>query len=100
MLDIDGNELLHEYQDLGESKKLIRRPEETGRSGVEVLVPDGGSQTEALEQIRDVIDEHYGNNLDRLCDDDERVVINRLVLQSDDLPHIEYRIVDEDVVDK
>lgn len=95
MRDKDGNRILHEYQDLGELKKVIRQPKETGASGVEMLVPDDGRQIEALEQVSDAIHDHYGNSLDRLCDDDQRVIIERVTFRSDDLPYIEFTVVDE-----
>lgn len=87
---------LNEFQDLGDLQLKLRSIEDTGPSGVEPLYPDDDkSHVEALEKIRDIVDEHYGEMFDRLCDDDEEVVIERLVLKSDDVPYIEYQVVDK-----
>ena len=84
------------FQDLGELTQIVRTPEGTGPSGVETLLPDEpANHGEALEEIRAVIDEYYSESLDRLADENERVVVERLVVPSNDLPHIEYKIVDE-----
>ncbi len=85
-----------ELQDLGELKTTLRTAEGTGPTGVETLrVNDGKSFSEASEAFRAVLDEYYGENFDRITGPDESVVIERLVVQSDDLPYIEYRIVEE-----
>lgn len=86
---------IEEFQDLGELKQTIRTIDEVGPSGVEPLVPDdSASHGEALQNLRAVIDEYYGDHLDRLANEDEEVIIERLVVLSDDLPYIEYSIVE------
>lgn len=86
--------MVEELQDLGELTQTIRKEDDVGPSGVNVLVPDEAEEhADAISEIRSIIDEHYGDTLDRLSGEGERVVIERLVVQSDDLPHIEYRLV-------
>jgi len=92
----DEDALVQQFQDLGELTQIIRMPDETGPSGVETLLPDEpANHSEALQELRAVIDEYYSESFDRLADDDERVIVERLVVPSNDLPHIEYKIVDE-----
>jgi hypothetical protein len=89
------------FQDLGELKQIVRFPDETGSAGVETLLPDeAASHGEALAEIREVVDKYYGGNFDRLADEDERVVVERFVAPSDDLPYIEYRVVDDREVEE
>lgn len=92
---MDGKLPVEEFQDLGNLSQTIRTVDEVGPSGVEPLVPDDAtSHGEALQNLRAVIDEYYGDHLDRLADEDEEVIIERLVVLSDDLPYIEYSIVE------
>lgn len=86
-----------EMQDLGEATRTIRPAREVGGSGVATLVPnEDASHLEAMEEIRAIIDEYYGESIDRVVDNDgDRVVVERLVVNSDDLPHMEYSIVSE-----
>lgn len=85
-----------ESQDLGDVTVTIRPQDKAGPTGVESLIPDdNGSHIDALEEIRSIIDENYGNHIDSISDDGENVLIERLTLPSDDLPHIEYRIIEE-----
>lgn len=85
-----------ELQDLGELKSTIRTVEGVGPTGVEPLMPDEGTSFgEASEAFRGVLEEYYGDNLDRLAGEDERVLIERVVVKADDVPYIEYTIVDE-----
>lgn len=85
-----------QFQDLGELQPTIRTVDGVGANGVARLIPDDDkSHVEALEDIREVIDEHYGERIEDLAEDGQEVVIERVVLRSDDLPHIEYRLVDE-----
>ena len=84
------------FQDLGDGTMTIREKNTIGPSGVETLVPDGDtSHIDALEDVRSIIDDYYGESIDNLCDDDEKVVIERVVFQSEALPHIEYTVVDD-----
>jgi hypothetical protein len=86
---------VEQFQDLGDVGKTLRTVDEVGGEGVSPLLPDGaGDHTAAIEEIREIVDEHYGDSLDELSGDDEKLVIERLVLPSDCVPHIEYRIVD------
>lgn len=92
----DSDVRVRDFQDLGELTRTIRREDEVGYSGVELLIPEpNGEHTEAIQEIRSVIDEHYGESVERLADDDERVIIEQLVIPADDLPYIEYTLVDE-----
>lgn len=85
-----------QLQDLGDATVTVRRHDEVGSNGVARLLPDDdGSHLDALADIREVIDEHYGERIQALADDDEEAIIERVVLRSDDLPHIEYRVVEE-----
>lgn len=87
---------VEEFQDVGDLKPVIRSIDMVGPSGVEPLVPDNDSTFgESTEVFRDVLDEHYGERLDELTEEDEELVIERLVIQADDVPYIEYTIVDE-----
>lgn len=90
------DEPIEQLQDLGELQPTIRRVSEVGANGVARLIPDDNkSHIEALEDIRGTIEEHYGERIDDLAADDQEVVIDRVVLRADDLPHIEYRLVAE-----
>jgi len=92
----DKAALVQQFQDLGELKQVVRMPDETGASSVEILLPDEpANHGEALAEIREVVDKYYGGSFDRLTEEDERVIIERLVVPSDDLPRIEYQIVDD-----
>lgn len=89
------DEAVRDFQDLGDATVTIRRWDEVGANGVARLIPDDdGSHLDALEDIRATIDEHYGERIQDLADDDQEVIIERVVLRSDDLPHIEYRVVE------
>lgn len=84
------------FQDLGDATLTIRNLDDIGPSGIAQLVPDDdGDHLGALEEIREVLEENYGEQLDKLTDDDEKLIVERAVLRSDELPHIEYRVVDE-----
>lgn len=83
------------FQDLGTLEATIRTEDAIGPSGVNVLQPDEEkSHIEAVAQIREIIDEHYGESIARLSEDDERVIINRAVIRAETVPHIEYTVVD------
>lgn len=87
---------IEEFQDLGDLKSTLRRSESVGPSGVESLVPDEGKTfAEAQAAFREVVEEYYGDNLDRLAGEDEEALIERIVVKSDDVPHIEYTVVEE-----
>jgi len=86
---------VEQFQDLGDLGQTLRLSEEVGGAGVEPLLPDdSGSHTSAIQKFRQIVDEHYGDNLERFAGDGEKVLIERLVVPSDDVPHIEYRVVD------
>jgi len=86
---------VEEFQDLGDLCSTIRKREDVGVNGVLRLQPDGdGSHAEAMEDIRDVIDEHYGERIDLVVDEDEKIIIERAVILSDNLPYIEYQLVE------
>ena len=91
----DEDSTVKTFQDLGEVAQSVRFTEECGPRGVASLIPDDGSHIDAMGNIRDIIDEYYGDNIDRIADDDQRVIIERLVVPSDDLPYIEYQLVDD-----
>lgn len=87
---------LEEFQDFGEIKPIIRSTDMVGASGVQSITPDEDkSFADASEAFREVLDEYYSEWLDNIEQEDERLVIERLILQSDDIPYIEYTIVDE-----
>lgn len=87
---------IEEFQDLGDLGPTIRDGESVGVNGVLRLQPDGdASHAEAMEDIREVIDEHYGERIDSVVDEDEKIIIERAVILSDNLPYIEYQKVDE-----
>lgn len=89
-------ERVEELQDLGDLSPIILKEEDTGPGGVEPLVTDDGKGFgEASEAFREVLDEYYGDRLDELAGDGERVLVDRLVVPSDDVPHVEYQIVEE-----
>lgn len=91
-----SEDFARQFQDLGELKSIVREPEDIGASGVEPLLPDDAARHgEALSDIRAVVDEYYGDHLDHISGEGERVVIERLVVPSNDLPHIEYQLVEE-----
>jgi len=48
-----------------------------------------------MEEIREVIDKHYGERINSVVDEDEKIIIERAVILSDNLPYIEYQKVDE-----
>lgn len=81
--------------DLGEGV-VIRREQSIGTSGVIQLTTDTDSSRymEAMEEIRDVLEKHYGHRFADVVDDDEQMVIDRFVARSDDVPYIEYQTVD------
>lgn len=84
------------FQDLGDLTQTVRTTDEVGPSGIEPLVLDtDATHGDAMQELRAVIEKNYGDHLDRLADDGEKVIINRLVVQSDDHPHIEYQLVEE-----
>lgn len=90
---MDGIETL---QDVGRRPPLIRTTMMIGQSGVATLVPDNDSKfLDANNQFRKVLDEHYGERLDELAEDDEQLVIERVVVQADRVPYIEYTVVEE-----
>lgn len=90
------DEPVRNFQDLGESTVTIRKWDEVGANGVARLIPDDdGSHLDALADIRETIDKHYGERIEDLADDGQEVIIERVVLRSDDLPHIEYRVATE-----
>lgn len=87
---------VNQFQDLGDLSQKIRLITETGPSGVETLMPnDGVGHGEAMSDFRQVLESHYGNQLSELAGDDEQVIVQRIVLKSDEMPHIEYQLVDE-----
>jgi len=87
---------IEEFQDLGDLGPYIRSIDMVGASGVEPLVPnDDASFADASEAFREVLDEHYDERMDELTEDGEKLIVERLVLQADDVPYIEYSIVDE-----
>lgn len=87
---------IEEFQDLGDLGPYIRSIDMVGPSGVEPLVPnEDTSFADASEAFRDVLDEHYDERMDELTEDGEKLIVERLVLQADDVPYIEYSIVDE-----
>lgn len=88
---------MFEAQDLGELS-VVTRPKEnvSTRHNIEILYPDEGREhIEAMKAFRDVIDEYYGDRLDELVDDNERIIIERVYILSDDVPFIEYAVVEE-----
>lgn len=90
------NELdVFEFQDLGEIGQTLRTADEVGPAGVNTLVPDDdASHIKAMQEIRSVLDKHYGDSIQRLHDADKRIVIERVTFKSGASPHIEYRIVE------
>jgi hypothetical protein len=96
MTDSNAEVQVTELQNLGELTQTIRTEDEVGQSGIESLIPEpDGKHTDAMQEIRSVIDEHYGESVERLAGDGEQVVIERLIVPADDLPHIEYTLVDD-----
>lgn len=90
------DEYARQFRDLGELSPTIRLESGVGPRGVEPLAPnDDESHITALEQIRTIIDEHYGDSIERLCGDDQELIIERAVFLSDNVPYIEYQIVEE-----
>jgi hypothetical protein len=93
---IEMNQHYVEFQDLGELTKTLRTVEGIGPSGVEVLRSnDDSTHSDAMEDFRAVVDGHYSDAIDELAGDAERVIIERIVIQSDERPYIEYSLVDE-----
>mgnify|MGYP006876388947 CR=1 FL=1 len=85
-----------QLQDLGERSPTIRGDSEVGPNGVARLIPDDDkSHIAALEDIRETIEQHYGDRIDSLVNDEQAICIDRVVLRADDLPHIEYTLVAE-----
>jgi hypothetical protein len=83
-------------QDLGDFHETVRTTDQIRRSGVDVLMPDEtGDHGEAMHGIREVLEQHYGEHLDELAEEGKVVIINRAVFPSDDVPRIEYTVVDE-----
>lgn len=89
--------MLFEEQDLGDLTTTVRSKDEVStRRNIDVLYPDSDKEhIDAMEGFRDVIEENYSEKLDELADDGERVIITRLIVVSDDIPMIEYAVVDE-----
>lgn len=84
------------FQDLGEMRQRIRSQDGIGSTGVEVLPPDDdGNHGEALAEIREVVDEHYGDHISELEGDDEILVIEKISFRSDGLPYILYQRIDD-----
>jgi hypothetical protein len=87
---------LAELQDLGSDSKILRREEDVSARGVESLVPDEGeSHLEAMKEIREVIDEHYGDQIEDIAPAGHEAVVERIVLRSETVPHVEYTLVEE-----
>jgi hypothetical protein len=85
-----------QLQDLGDATVKVRPADDVGARGVTRLIPDDdGNHLNALEEIREVLDEHYGERIEEIANDGTEVVVERVVLPADDLPYIEYRLVDE-----
>lgn len=92
---MDG--IMVEFQDLGDLSHTVRKQEDIGASGASVLMPDDDTSFgDASQAFRDVLDEHYSEHIDKLADDGETVIVERLVLPSDDVPRIEYQLVEEE----
>jgi hypothetical protein len=89
------NEDVLKFQDLGDLGQTLRTVDEVGPAGVEPLHPDEDeSHNEALAKIRAIIDEYYGDSLDNLSSNGDKIIIERLVCPADDVPHIEFRRVE------
>lgn len=89
--------IIFEEQDLGDLSQTIRQADgvSTGRD-IELLYPDDDKEhIDAMQAFRDVLDEYYGDRLDELVDDDEELIITRVNIVSDDVPMIEYAVVEE-----
>jgi|APHM01.1.fsa_nt_gi hypothetical protein len=87
---------VQEFQDLGELSKVVRIEDDVGPSGVDTLVLDDGKRfADAANDFREVLDEYYGDHIEKRTREDEKIVVERVVLQSDELPYIEYQIVSE-----
>lgn len=85
-----------ELPDLGQGS-IIRREQSIGTSGVIQLTTDTDSRSthmKAMEDIRDVLEKHYGHRFNAVLDDNEQIVIDRFVARADDVPYIEYQGVD------
>lgn len=85
-----------ELQDFGELNPTLRRPSDIGASGVQPLVPDQDeSHIDTMEVIREQIDQTYGDVLDSFTDSGEELLIDRVTFRADDVPIVEYTVVDE-----
>lgn len=89
--------IIFEEQDLGELSQTVRQAEQVStKRDVELLHPDADkTHGEAMEAFRDVIEEYYSERLDELTDDGEQLIITRANIVSNDVPMIEYAVVDE-----
>lgn len=91
-----GNDRIAELQDLGAENKTLRRVEDVSTRGVATLTPGAdGSHAEAMKEIREVIDRHYGGSVERVAPEFHEPVVERIVLRGDTLPHMEYTLVEE-----
>ena len=91
-----GDERIAEFQDLGSEEKTLRLVENVSSRGVQTLTPNSeGSHAEAMKEIREVIDKHYGPSIEKVAPEFHEPVVERLVLRSDTLPHMEYTLVEE-----
>jgi demethoxyubiquinone hydroxylase (CLK1/Coq7/Cat5 family) len=85
-----------ELQDLGEIGPTIRPDNMVSSSGVATLtLDDESSFIDSMDALREVLDEHYGDHLEELSSEDEKLVIERVVLRSDEHPYIEFNVVEE-----
>lgn len=90
------DEPIEQLQHLGDLQPKIRRVGDVGGNNVSRIIPDDDkSHIGAVENIRETIEEHYGDCIANLAGDEQEVVIERVVVRNDDLPHIEYRLVAE-----
>ena len=84
-----------QLSDLGQDA-VIRREKSVNASGIVQLTTDRDKSThmKAMEEIRDILEKHYGHRFVDVTDDDEQMVIDRFVARSDDTPFVEYTLVD------